>query len=78
VATDPDAVRQGIGRALMTRVQQDARAAGLSWLDCLSTRTAVPFYAALGFRPLYPTEVPLAPGIAFPVVRMIGDLSRAQ
>ncbi len=33
--------------------------------DCLSTRTAVPFYAALGFRVIGEVEVPLAPGIAF-------------
>ncbi len=75
VATDPEVARQGIGRALMTAVMQDAAAAGMQWLDCLSTRTAVPFYAALGFRVLYPTEVPFGPGIAFPAVRMLAELS---
>lgn len=74
VATDPDVVRQGIGRALMRHVMQDARRAGLLWLDCLSTRTAVPFYAVLGFRALGPVEVALAPGIVFPAVRMLADL----
>jgi GNAT superfamily N-acetyltransferase len=77
VATDPDLTRQGIGRALMARVMQDARASGVEWLDCLSTRTAVPFYLALGFRPLHPVEVPLAPGIVFPAVRMLADLRRS-
>jgi GNAT superfamily N-acetyltransferase len=76
VATDPDAVRRGVGRALMTRVMQDARDAGMLWLDCLSTRTAVPFYTAMGFRTLFPTEVQLAPGISFPAVRMMADLGR--
>lgn len=76
VATDPSAVRQGVGRALMGRVMQDARAAGIIWLDCLSTRTAVVFYSALGFRVLHPVEVPLAAGIAFPAVRMLADLRR--
>jgi GNAT superfamily N-acetyltransferase len=76
VATDPDALRQGVGRALMARVMQDARDGGMLWLDCLSTRTAVPFYTALGFRTLFPTEVQLAPGISFPVVRMMADLGR--
>lgn len=75
VATDPAATRQGVGRLLMARVMQDAREAGMLWLDCLSTRTAVPFYVALGFRSLFPTEVQLAPGIRFPVVRMMADLS---
>jgi GNAT superfamily N-acetyltransferase len=76
VATDPDVVRRGVGRALMTRVMQDARGAGMHWLNCLSTRTAVPFYASLGFRPLNEAEVTLAPGIVFPVVRMMADLRR--
>ncbi|MBA3910172.1 MAG: GNAT family N-acetyltransferase [Rhodobacter sp.] len=76
VATDPDVVRGGIGRALMAKVMQDAHAEGMLWLDCLSTRTAVPFYTAMGFRVLFPIEVQLAPGISFPVVRMMADLSR--
>jgi GNAT superfamily N-acetyltransferase len=74
VATDPGFVRKGVGRALMGRVMQDARAAGMLWLDCLSTRTAVPFYHALGFRPVGPVEVPLAPEVRFPAMRMIADL----
>jgi len=77
VATDPDVARRGVGRALMTRVMQDARGAGMQWLNCLSTRTAVPFYAALGFRPLHEAEVALAPGIVFPVLRMMADLRTA-
>ncbi len=76
VATDPDAVRRGIGRALMTRVMLDARGAGMAWLDCLSTRTAVPFYAALGFWPLHNADITLAPGIVFPAVRMMVDLRK--
>ena len=76
VATDPDVVRQGVGRALMTRVIEDAQGAGMAWLDCLSTRTAVPFYAALGFRPLHHTDITLAPGIVFPAIRMMADLRR--
>jgi N-acetylglutamate synthase-like GNAT family acetyltransferase len=76
VATDPDVVRRGVGRALMGQVMRDAHAAGVGWLDCLSTRTAVPFYAALGFRIVFPFAVPMAPGIMFPAVRMLADLSR--
>jgi GNAT superfamily N-acetyltransferase len=77
VATDPAVARRGIGRALMTRVMRDARGAGLLWLNCLSTRTAVPFYAALGFRPLHEVEITLAPGIDFPAMRMIADLRKS-
>ncbi|WP_136645025.1 GNAT family N-acetyltransferase [Tabrizicola sp. YIM 78059] len=78
VATDPDMTRRGIGRALMAQVMRDACGAGVEWLDCLSTRTAVPFYLALGFRPLHPVDVPLAPGIIFPAVRMLADLRQAK
>lgn len=74
VATDPDVVRQGLGRMIMTRVMLEARAAGIRWLDCLSTRTAVPFYQTLGFRIMHPKDLALGPGIAFPVVRMLADL----
>jgi GNAT superfamily N-acetyltransferase len=76
VATDPSMVRRGVGRALMGRIMRDARAAGMTWLDCMSTRTAVPFYTALGFKPLHHAEVSLAPGIVFPAVRMMADLRR--
>jgi GNAT superfamily N-acetyltransferase len=70
VVTRAGRVRQGIGRALMARVMAQAAGAGVRRLDCLSTRTAVPFYGALGFRALGPVEVPLRPGIVFPAVRM--------
>jgi len=74
VATDPDRTRQGIGRRLMREVMEDAARTGVRQLDCLSTITAVPFYTALGFRVLAPTDVQLAPGIVFPAVRMVADL----
>jgi GNAT superfamily N-acetyltransferase len=74
VVTAVDRQRRGIGRALMGRVLTQAAAAGVRRLDCLSTRTAVPFYTALGFRALGPVEVPLRPGIAFPAVRMVRAL----
>ena len=38
--------------------------------DCLSTRTAVPFYAAVGFSLVGPVEVPIVPGMRFPALRM--------
>ena len=70
VVTDAERVRQGIGRGVMTCVLTAAAAEGVTRLDCLSTRMAVPFYASLGFRTLGPVTVPLAPGIDFPAVRM--------
>lgn len=74
VATDPDAVRRGLGRMVMDRVIADARGEGMAWLDCLSTRTAIPFYRSLGFRAVQSRELALGPGIVFPVMRMVLDL----
>ena len=46
-------------------------AAGMRRLDCLATRAAVPFYAALGFQDQGGVDVPLRPGIVFPAIRML-------
>ena len=74
VATDRRLTRRGIGTGIMARTLEQARAAGMRAMDCLSTRTAVPFYASLGFQVVGPVEVGLRPGIAFPAVRMIRRL----
>jgi GNAT superfamily N-acetyltransferase len=71
VVTDERRTRRGIGRAIMAQVVADARADGFEWLDCLATRTAVPFYGALGFATVQPVDVPLRPGIVFPAIRML-------
>ena len=70
VVTDHRQQRQGIGRALMVRIFADAGAAGATSFTCKATRTAVPFYRAMGFVVLGEIEVPLAPGISFPAVAM--------
>jgi GNAT superfamily N-acetyltransferase len=70
VVTDHRRTRRGIGRSLMARVLADASASGVAVMECLSTRTAVPFYVACGFLEIDRCEVALAPGIDFPVVRM--------
>jgi GNAT superfamily N-acetyltransferase len=78
VATDRDHLRRGIGRMVMERIFRDAEAEGTRWLNCLSTRTAVPFYAALGFRAVFPVDVTLRPGISFPAIRMLCDLQQRR
>jgi N-acetylglutamate synthase-like GNAT family acetyltransferase len=75
VATHPDHLRQGIGRAILGEVVVDCLRHGLRWLDCLSTRTAVPFYERLGFRMVQPMDVNLGPGIRFPALRMLRQIS---
>ena len=70
VVTDDRRVRQGIGRAVLLHIFEQAGAAGITLLACQATRTAVPFYQAMGFVVLGPIEVPLRPGIVFPAVQM--------
>ena len=70
VVTDVNRLREGIGTVLMGEILASAKTAGLNRLDCLSTRTAVPFYGACGFQVLGPVTVTLAQGIDFPAVRM--------
>jgi GNAT superfamily N-acetyltransferase len=74
VVTHDRALRRGIGRALMDHCFGTARAAGITRLECWATRTAVPFYKAVGFVELGPMDVTLATGITFPSVRMMRDL----
>jgi predicted N-acetyltransferase YhbS len=69
--TDAGQVRRGIARRLMGKVLSQAEAAGISGMECLSTRTAVPFYRAIGFRELGEVAISLRPGIEFPAVQMI-------
>lgn len=73
VATDARATRRGIGRAVMAKVVGEARHAGMARLSSLSTLTAVPFYAALGFREVRPLTLAFG-GAPFPVVEMELDL----
>ncbi len=68
--TDPDATRQGLARRIMEQILSAARGEGVGRMECLSTRTAVPFYSAMGFVAGAEVAVPLAPGITFPAVQM--------
>jgi len=70
VATDPDVLRRGVGRAILGRVIDETRGLGLRELRCMATRTAVPFYAAMGFEKVSDIDVTLTGGISFPAVQM--------
>jgi len=74
VVTDDRVVRQGIGRALIARALAEAHGQDKTRMECWSTRTAVSFYASLGFEMVGPIEVPLMPGITFPSMRMTQGL----
>lgn len=70
VVCAPERTRQGVGRSLMANVAVQAKGSGVARLDCLSTRTAAPFYAALGFETRGEVDLQLAPGIVFPCIAM--------
>lgn len=74
VVTHPQATRQGLAAAIMRRSFEEARAAGLRRLVALSTLTAVPFYAAMGFVEEREEVIVMAPDVSFPAVRMIRAL----
>lgn len=74
LVTDALHLRKGIGRALMAHVLKETKAAGATWIHCMSTRTAEPFYAAVGFKTIGQIEVLLAPNLGFPAIEMRLDL----
>lgn len=69
-ATHPGWLRRGLGAAIMAQVLGQAVERGMRLMMCQATRTAVPFYAKLGFRARADIEVTLRPGIVFPAVEM--------
>ncbi len=77
-ATHPDAVRQGVGARLLEKCIAEAKAQGVRRLQCLSTRQAIPFYAALGLRVVGPAPCRLAPDVTLPGVAMVMELDDAS
>lgn len=74
VVTDDRQLRRGIGRSLMQHCFDQARAAGLTRMECWATRTAERFYHSVGFQTVGPKDVVFEGGIVFPSVRMVMDL----
>lgn len=70
IVTDHRHLRRGIARRIMMGIISEARRAGIARLDCLATRTARPFYEAMGFDNFGEITVGLRPGIDFPTIRM--------
>lgn len=64
-----DWTRRGLGRAILARCEEAARAAGFRSLVLMATLPGVPLYRAYGFREVAPTRVP------FPDGSFIGGMS---
>ena len=71
LGVDPTVLRQGVGSALMSEIHRSACKAGKTWMDCLSSRTAEPFYTALGYERYGAMRLKTArPGLWFDVIKM--------
>jgi putative acetyltransferase len=67
---DPAAIRQGVGSAIVSRIECIARDHGLAHLNLDSSVTAEPFYSALGYIVRERDEHIRASGVRMPCVRM--------
>jgi len=72
-AVVPELAGKGIGRRLFERCEVAIRALKLTRMLVRSSLNAEPFYAALGFRPLHPIDMPLPGGGGFPCILMQRD-----
>ncbi len=70
VFVTPGRARQGLGTALLSRVERDAARAGARSLFVRAALGAVPFYAAAGYRGARRVRVPLPGGAAIAAVSM--------
>jgi GNAT superfamily N-acetyltransferase len=70
-----DWTRRGLGRGILARSEEAARAAGFRALVLMATLPGVPLYRSFGFRELRRTRVPLPNGVVLDGVSMEYPLS---
>ena len=68
--THPDWTRCGVGRAIYDHCEVEARKAGVTHMECLSSINAEGFYLALGFRRVREVDVEMATNIVLPSIKM--------
>jgi GNAT superfamily N-acetyltransferase len=73
----PGEARRGVGAALLARLEREAARAGRRTLRVVAARSAVPFYAAMGFRGGRAVAVPL-PGARLPARLLSKRLGAAR
>jgi GNAT superfamily N-acetyltransferase len=71
----PDFARRGIGKAILTACESAIVSAGFSEAELVATLAGEPLYDSFGYKVVERYEVPLARGIALPVVKMHKRLS---
>lgn len=70
----PSHARQGIGRAILQRCEDEARAAGFEAVELMAMLSGKEMYAACGYEPVEDVEPPLADGTPLPLTRMRKNL----
>ncbi|KTT97459.1 acetyltransferase [Sphingomonas yabuuchiae] len=67
---DPDFARQGLGRAILTRCEAAARAAGFTSAEMMATLAGEPLYRACGYAPIESIRSAPVEGVQVPLIRM--------
>jgi len=70
-----DWTRRGLGRAILDRCAETARAEGFRTLVLMATLPGVPLYRSFGFREVRTAEVPLPNGVVLDGVSMEYELA---
>jgi len=68
--TDPDFVRRGLGRAILARCEEAARAAGFRSMEMMATLAGEPLYRACGYAVIAPVRSEPVEGVTVPLIRM--------
>ncbi len=67
--THPDHVRRGVGRMILDRCEQAARAEDFAAVELMGTAGGVPLYAACGYEPIERADTHVD-GVVVPLTRM--------
>lgn len=70
----PDWARRGIGARIMNACEQAIAQAGFRSIELVATLAGEPLYAAFDYAVVERYDIPLADGLALPVVRMAKNL----
>ncbi|HEX7419255.1 MAG TPA: GNAT family N-acetyltransferase [Thermoanaerobaculia bacterium] len=62
--------RRGIGRMILTRCEDDARATGFQRIELMAMLSGEAMYAACGYRPVEDVPAKLEDGTPFPLTKM--------
>ncbi len=68
--TDPDRVRMGIGRLILTLCESAAAAAGFQRVELMATLAGEPLYLRCGYVEIERTAPPPIDGVVVPLIRM--------